>query len=94
MTQRFDVNFSFGNNHHEEILMRLSELQAQLAAGFDSANAQLAKVKTEILAKLDELTQLALDPEVDPTALAVKADEVKAAIQAIDDIVPDAPPVS
>lgn len=67
--------------------------QSQLAADLVALKAQEEKAKAEILAKIatleDAIVQAAnTTPEVD-AALA----DLKASVQGVDDIVPDAPPV-
>ena len=67
--------------------MEQSELAAQLTALKD----QLAKAKTEITDKLTSLGDaIEAADDVAPEVIAA-FDELKAAVQAQDDIVPDAP---
>jgi hypothetical protein len=78
-----------------KLLERLDSImttQAELQSQIETLTAQAEKAKGEILDKLVEL-QAAIDEadEVDPGVLAA-FDGLKAVVQGVDDIVPDAPP--
>ena len=81
------------NNEHK-ILKKLNQIimeQSVFAEQLIALKDQLAKAKTEILAKLTALGDaLEAADDVAPEVLAA-FDELKAAVQAQDDIVPDAP---
>jgi hypothetical protein len=66
--------------------MKLSELLQALT----DLQTQIEKAKAEILAKIAAL-ELALSDVDVPADAQVKIDELKAAAQALDDIVPDQP---
>jgi cytolysin (calcineurin-like family phosphatase) len=68
------------------IMAKLSELAELVAA----VNAQLGKAKDEVLAKIAALTA-ALDDVPLPEKAETALNDLKATVQAIDDIVPDAP---
>lgn len=71
----------------ERIMMKVSEIQAQL----DAVGAQLTKAKDEILAKIAALEAALGDADV-PAEAEAALEALKAQAQALDDIVPDAPP--
>ena len=78
------------HNHFnsEKIMTKLSDLAANLAALTEQEN----KAKAEILAKLEELAEALLNVELTPEAEQALAD-LRAAVQGVDDIVPDQQPV-
>ena len=78
-----------------ELLKRIDAImttQAELQSQIETLTAQAEKAKGEILDKIAEL-QAAIDEadEVDAGVLAA-FDGLKAVVQGVDDIVPDAPP--
>jgi len=82
------------SREHEEILMKLSDVDEFVGL----VGAQLAKAKTEILAKqdsllarIDDLEAALANQDLPPEAEAA-LEAVKAEAQALDDIVPDALP--
>lgn len=87
------VNYNFFGTNPDQLekLESIMTTQAQLAAQLTALAEQATKAKNEVLAKFDEL-QVAITnagnvtPEVE-TALAALA----TAVQATDDLVPDAP---
>lgn len=65
-------------------LLQIEKIMTEQQAQIDDLAAQLAKAKTEIIAKIDDLqAQIDAGEPVDLTAL-------KAAVQGIDDLNPDA----
>ncbi len=73
-----------------QIIMEQKDFALQLTALKD----QLAKAKTEIIDKLTALGD-ALDAADDVTPEVQSAfDDLKAAVQGVDDIVPDVPPTT
>lgn len=90
-------------NNMSQLTQQLADLQAAIAA----AKEQIQKAKAEVVGKIDTLnqritdleTQLAngaITPEVQAALDAVKASvtDLQTASQAIDDVVPDAPPAA
>jgi hypothetical protein len=64
----------------------------ELATVLTGLATQLDKASAEILGKIAELETALLESEV-PDEAAVLIEDLKAKAQALDDIVPDAPPV-
>lgn len=73
------------NRKLDKLIMKVSELVAAL----ETVRVQLKKSSDEILKKIADLS--AGDPDLSPETLA-KLAELKADVQALDDIVPDAVP--
>ena len=73
--------------NHEDLLMKLNELAAQL----NGLATQLDKATVEILTKIGELETALVDTEI-PDEAAVMIEELKARAKALDDIVPDVVP--
>ena len=65
--------------------------QAELATELAARTAQIRKAFDEVTAKLDALMNAVNNAPVTPE-LRAAADALGAAVQAVDDIVPDAPP--
>lgn len=79
------IGHSFG-------IIQLKEKIVALADDLNSINEQLAKVKTEIVDKVDALqTALTAAGDPDPAVLAAVS-TLRATAQGLDDIVPDAAP--
>ena len=79
--------FYFHPTHHEELLMKLSELSVAVAAIAD----QLTKVRDEILGKIAALEGALTDVDLPEEAIGA-LNILRDGVQAIDDIVPDATP--
>lgn len=62
----------------------------ELGAAFETLAAQVGKANDEVLAKLEELEGHLESVELTPEAQA-SFDKLKAAIQKVDDVIPDAP---
>ncbi len=82
------------SREHEEILMKLSEVGEFVGL----VGTQLAKAKTEIMAKqdsllarIDELEAALANQDLSPE-VTMALDALKAEAQALDDIVPDSVP--
>lgn len=75
------------SKQHEEIIMKLSELNGVVAG----LGTQLAKVQQEILGRIADLEAALTDVEVPEAAVTALAD-LAVAVQGLDDIVPDAIP--
>jgi hypothetical protein len=74
----------------ERILMN----QAELAQALKELTAQLQKANTELQAKIKALTDAINNNTGDvPQEVVDAANALKVAVQGVDDIVPDAPPV-
>lgn len=72
-------------------LKRMEKIMGAVADTLGQVTAQLDKVRSEILGELDQLhTQLASAGKLD-AADAAAIEAVKERVQALDDIVPDAP---
>lgn len=71
----------------EELLMKVSELSAAIAA----LSAQLARVQDEILSKIADLEAALGDADV-PEEAADALTALRLTVQALDDLVPDADP--
>ena len=72
-------------------LLRLESMMGAVSEALAGVSDQLAKAKTEIVTKISDLeTQLANSGNLSPEDQAA-IDAVKAAAQALDDVVPDAP---
>lgn len=69
----------------EEIAMKLNELSAVVNA----LSVQVEKVKTEILARIDELDQALQDVTL-PAEAEAALEALRAGIQGLDDLNPDA----
>lgn len=77
----------------EERLDQLMTTQTQLAEQLAALAAQADKARAEVVARIAALEEaLANSGEVSPEVMAA-FDALKVAVQATDDIVPDAPPV-
>lgn len=72
----------------ETIMTTVNEVAATLV----TLSNELAKARVEIVAKIDELTAALANVTLPPEAEQALAD-LAAQAQALDDIVPDAPPV-
>ena len=77
--------------HYEGWEMKLSAAMAAIEGGIDAIEALLDKAKDEIIAKISELEAMTKDPDVDPTALTQKFEELTAKAQAMVDIIPGDP---
>jgi ElaB/YqjD/DUF883 family membrane-anchored ribosome-binding protein len=87
--------------HHTDLLTELKNIntkldtimatQAELAAELAAKTAQIRKAIDEVTAKLDALMNAVANAPVTPE-LRAAADALGVAVQAADDIVPDAPP--
>jgi hypothetical protein len=77
----------FGCCHCEDSLMKISEL----ATAVSELSAQLAKVQTEILTKIENLEIALTDVELPEEAVA-SLDNLRMTVQTLDDIVPDVIP--
>ena len=73
--------------HTKEILMKLSELSAAIAA----VSAQLTKARDEILDKITALEDALMDVDLPEEAIAA-INALRGDAQSLDDIVPDAIP--
>ena len=69
----------------------MSTKLSELAAAIVAVNNGLDKAKTEILAKIAELEDSLQDVEI-PAEAQAAIDDLRVKAQALDDIVPDAPP--
>jgi len=95
---RFLVEWKAGkDNKLDKIIMN----QAELAAGLKAIQTQVGKVAAEQAAKSDALIAKVAELEAviaaggDVTTEVTEAlDGVKVALQALDDVIPDAPPTS
>ena len=74
------------------LTLTIGRLQMSTQDSIDAVVAQLGKAKDEVVAKIADV-QAALDAANVP-AEVVNLDALNAAAQALDDIVPDEPPVS
>lgn len=72
----------------QRIMAKVSELKAMI----DGVKAQVVKAKDEITDKIAKLEAALGDAELPPEAVTA-LEELKAVVQTVDDIVPDAPPV-
>lgn len=66
--------------------------QAELAADLDALKAQADKAKQEIIDKFAALEQAIADAGLVSDAVKTAMAGLKASIQGVDDLVPDAPP--
>jgi chromosome segregation ATPase len=76
-------------NYWSELMAKLNELAAQLVA----LNDQVNKARTEVLAKLLDLEAQLSNVDL-PAEAQAALDALKASVQAVDDVVPDAPAAS
>jgi hypothetical protein len=74
------------------LTLTIGRLAMSTQESIDAVVAQLGKAKDEVVAKIADV-QAQLDAAAVP-AEVVNLDALNAAAQALDDIVPDAPPVS
>jgi hypothetical protein len=74
------------------LTLTIERLAMSTQESIDAVVAQLGKAKDEVVAKIADV-QAQLDAAAVP-AEVVNLDALNAAAQALDDIVPDAPPVS
>jgi hypothetical protein len=75
----------FSRNFERTVIMKLSEISANLAA----VDAQLTKAQAEILNRISELQAALADVEV-PAEATEALDRLAASAKSLDDIVPDA----
>ena len=75
------------------LLNKIKMTQEELAAELAALKLQEEKAKTEIIAKIAELEQAIVNAGTVSPEVQSALNELKASVQSVDDILPDAPPV-